>query len=339
MLVVFAGLLACLFVTTHGATPSAGPREFYDAVESLTNHHLLRDAEALHLHAHRFRLPRPLDDIVFCVPQKNGNRYFASLMHVLHFGGPPRSVADMLKRMPEYDYSMPGPTDRVWMLARNPYSRVLSLYLHKVAGLCKFGSLGCQDIGEQMKFAGILGYNASAPPSFAAWVDLLATVMVRLQEHGIDPCMVDKHFCSQASGCAWRGAKEVMVLRVEEQWKWFQPLVSLLSSVGLQRDSLVGHGWKPFTGMPCFYAPAGNCSDMARTRTPPLVDHIHGTGASGSICEHYTPRAMILIQSVYAGDFSLLGARPSAVSVEKARIACGPMAFPAAGYDDSLSCR
>ena len=87
----------------------------------------------------------------------------------------------MLKRMPEYDYSMPGPTDRVWMLARNPYSRVLSLYLHKVAGLCKFGSLGCQDIGEQMKFAGILGYNASAPPSFAAWVDLLATVMVRLQ--------------------------------------------------------------------------------------------------------------------------------------------------------------
>ena len=41
-----------------------------------------------------------------------------------------------------------------------------------------------------------------------------------LEEHGIDPCMVDKHFCSQASGCAWRGAKEVMVLRVEEQWKW-----------------------------------------------------------------------------------------------------------------------
>ena len=95
--------------------------------------------------------------------------------------GPPRSVGDMLKRISEYDYSALSSTDRVWMLARNPYSRVLSLYLHKIVGLCKFGSLGCKDHGERTKFAGIMGYNASAPPTFSAWVDLLAHVMVRLQ--------------------------------------------------------------------------------------------------------------------------------------------------------------
>ena len=87
----------------------------------------------------------------------------------------------MLKRISEYDYSALSSTDRIWMLARNPYSRVLSLYLHKVVGLCKFGSLGCKDHAERMKFAGILGYNASAPPAFSVWVDLLARVMVRLQ--------------------------------------------------------------------------------------------------------------------------------------------------------------
>ena len=127
--------------------------------------------------------------------------------------------------------------------------------------------------------------------------------------------MVDKHFCSQTSGCAWRQAKEVMVLRLEEQWRWclactytrvcsticcvekvsdielarFEPLVALLSSTGLHPDSLSGHLWNPFTGLPCFYAPAGNCSDsMTRTPKPPIVDNIHGTGASDAVGEHYT---------------------------------------------------
>ncbi|OLP91747.1 hypothetical protein AK812_SmicGene26521 [Symbiodinium microadriaticum] len=231
--------------------------EFYGSVESLTNHHLLRDAEALHLHAHRA----------------------------------PRSVGDMLKRISEYDYSALSSTDRIWMLARNPYSRVLSLYLHKVVGLCKFGSLGCKDHAERMKFAGILGYNASAPPAFSVWVDLLARVMVRLQ------------------------AKEVMVLRLEEQWRWFEPLVALLSSTGLSPDSLSGHLWTPFTGLSCFYAPTGNCSDsMTRTPKPPLVDHIHGTGASDAVGEHYTPQAAFLIRRIYESDFNLLGYEESPTS-------------------------
>lgn len=315
MFVVLVGFSSFQYAQTHGASMTALFDEFYGSVESLTNHHLLRDAEALHLHAHRFRLPRPLDDIILCIPQKNGNRYFASLMHLLHFGGAPRSVGDMLKRISEYDYSALSSTDRIWMLARNPYSRVLSLYLHKVVGLCKFGSLGCKDHAERMKFAGILGYNASAPPAFSVWVDLLARVMVRLQAHGIDPCMVDKHFCSQTSGCAWRQAKEVMVLRLEEQWRWFEPLVALLSSTGLSPDSLSGHLWTPFTGLSCFYAPTGNCSDsMTRTPKPPLVDHIHGTGASDAVGEHYTPQAAFLIRRIYESDFNLLGYEESPTS-------------------------
>ena len=69
----------------------------------------------------------------------------------------------------------------------------------------------------------------------------------------------------------------------------FEPLVALLSSTGLSPDSLSGHLWTPFTGLSCFYAPTGNCSDsMTRTPKPPLVDHIHGTGASDAVGEHYT---------------------------------------------------
>ena len=62
----------------------------------------------------------------------------------------------------------------------------------------------------------------------------------------------------------------------------FWPLVRAL---GLTSEQLMGEAWRVFSGMPCLYG--RNCTDRVAP-TPPLVDRIHGTGASQLLAEHYT---------------------------------------------------
>ena len=109
--------------------------------------------------------------------------------------GAPGSVDEMLQGMSRYDHTLVQETDRVWILARNPYSRILSLYLQKVANACKFGSLGCNDWEEQMKLASIMGYDASKPPSFPAFVELMAEMILRLQAADFFPGFVGLSVC------------------------------------------------------------------------------------------------------------------------------------------------
>ncbi|CAJ1372347.1 unnamed protein product [Effrenium voratum] len=294
-------LLTSLVLACHSESDLRDPfANFHSFAERIELDSMPAALAAGHFYAHRFRLPSPVENIVLCIPQKNGNRYFGALMHLLHFGGAPGSVDEMLQGMSRYDHTLVQETDRVWILARNPYSRILSLYLQKVANACKFGSLGCNDWEEQMKLASIMGYDASKPPSFPAFVELMAEMILRLQANGITACLLNKHFCSQTSGCAWREAKELLVLKLEQQWQWFWPLVRAL---GLTSEQLMGEAWRVFSGMPCLYG--RNCTDRVAP-TPPLVDRIHGTGASQLLAEHYTPRAAALVREIYKADFELL---------------------------------
>ncbi len=67
-----------------------------------------------------------------CVPQKNGNRNFGALFHYLNYHRPPRSSMEVDTKMKAYDRTPVSPCDEVWIVARNPYTRLLSLYLQKV---------------------------------------------------------------------------------------------------------------------------------------------------------------------------------------------------------------
>eukprot|EP00933_Yihiella_yeosuensis_P018019 TRINITY_DN14957_c0_g1_i1.p1 TRINITY_DN14957_c0_g1~~TRINITY_DN14957_c0_g1_i1.p1 ORF type:complete len:314 (+),score=46.47 TRINITY_DN14957_c0_g1_i1:102-1043(+) len=275
-----------------------GRAEVFHANHSVRLH---SSVKVRHLFAHRFRFPKPFEDTILCVPQKNGNRNFGSLLHVMYFGGPPKSIEELLQGMATYDYTQVLPNDKVWMLARNPYTRLLSLYLQKAANRCSSGNLGCGDQYAQAH----LGYRGSETLSFEAFVDVVAQ---RSFESRGDPCLIEKHLCSQVSGCAF-GVHQLLILKLERQKDWF---VNFAANLGLDNSKLFGNDWLQISGKPCFYTPTGNCSDMFTTplsgsKRSTVVDNVHGTGAEAQLLQHYNPRTAALVFELYKEDFAALG--------------------------------
>eukprot|EP00931_Biecheleriopsis_adriatica_P078832 TRINITY_DN52249_c0_g1_i1.p1 TRINITY_DN52249_c0_g1~~TRINITY_DN52249_c0_g1_i1.p1 ORF type:complete len:596 (+),score=97.44 TRINITY_DN52249_c0_g1_i1:26-1813(+) len=279
---------------------------FHKAVGSLKLVAGFEDARANHFFAHRFRLPRPLDDTVLCVPQLNGYRYFASLLYVGRFGSPPTSVSDLRHQMQEHDYSYVSSSDTVWIIARNPYLRLLSFYVQRIAKPCSSRIDRCTPDDQQVKLGKLLGYSAAEPPSFEGFAELLAYFVDYLRGVGLDACSVNINLCSQVSGCAFREAQALAVLKLEKQSEWFVPFTSL---IGLKKDHVQARDWEVFGSNPCFHTDNGNCSDMLRcsSRHSECFGDLHAEKTGRLLSDHYTARAATIVRALFAEDFELLG--------------------------------
>ncbi|KAK3284373.1 hypothetical protein CYMTET_7973 [Cymbomonas tetramitiformis] len=118
-------------------------------------------------------------------------------------------------------------------------------------------------------------------------------------------CSINRHLCSQVSGCTEEG-KKITMLKLELQPKWFPCFAHTL---GIGKDELEGDQWQIFAGKPCFYSPTKNCSDWAKVDESPKMaaDHDHATSATSHITEHYTPEAARLVSEIYSDDIATLG--------------------------------
>lgn len=214
-------------------------------------------------------------------------------------GTVPTSIEDVIDQMYTYSAREVSSCDRVWLVARNPYTRILSLYLQKVAGACVSGGLGCRtDYDDQQ-----LGKNVTSFEDFVAAVAEKASS----KPHGA--CGIDDHLCSQVSGCLFAAAADVAVLKLERQATWFPCLVDTL---GVAHEALAGPKWQNVSGQPCFYAPTGDCSapllsTVDGAPSVPVVDHVHGTGADAAVSQHYTAKAAAVVTELYREDLEALG--------------------------------
>ena len=84
--------------------------------------------------AHRLRFPKRCGHTVLCVPQKNGNRDFSLLIYAMTYGAIPQQEMAMDTKLKHAGLSMTtvSTRDTVYVVSRNPYTRLLSLYLDKV---------------------------------------------------------------------------------------------------------------------------------------------------------------------------------------------------------------
>jgi len=255
--------------------------------------------------AHRFQFPGKRNDTILCVPQKNGNRNFGGVLHMMWFGSPPSSFDEVVKVMPKYDFTQVSPCKQVWIVTRNPYTRFLSLYLQKVSVNC----LHDQSVDKKLclleknRLAFKLGYEASKPPDFPEFVHLVDRWTTKYGNH---LCSIDHHMCSQVAGCVFRDAAALRVLKLEEMSTWFP---SFAEELGLTENDLSGSKWTSFSGQPCYYTSTGDCADMLKTieKTDHVVlDHVHATSASSQTAV-YTPEAAALVYKFYKKDFEILG--------------------------------
>ena len=71
---------------------------------------------------------------MLCVPQKNGNRDFSLLIYAMTYGAIPQQEMAMDTKLKHAGLSMTtvSTRDTVYVVSRNPYTRLLSLYLDKV---------------------------------------------------------------------------------------------------------------------------------------------------------------------------------------------------------------
>ena len=84
--------------------------------------------------AHRLRFPTQCGRSVLCVPQKNGNRDFGLLIYAMTYGQIPQQEISKREKGKHPDLWMTTvtATDTVYVVSRNPYTRLLSTYLDKV---------------------------------------------------------------------------------------------------------------------------------------------------------------------------------------------------------------
>ncbi|KAJ1461209.1 hypothetical protein M885DRAFT_508080, partial [Pelagophyceae sp. CCMP2097] len=83
----------CLNATDAPETPTQTPSQCLPGfmVDKKARLESASSAPPLSCEAHRFRLPAGAGPRVLCVPQKNGNRDFGLLVHLLHYGTLPES--------------------------------------------------------------------------------------------------------------------------------------------------------------------------------------------------------------------------------------------------------
>ena len=268
--------------------------------------------------AHRLRLPAKHGRSVLCVPQKNGNRDFMLLLYALYYGAPPESSAAMdyalgvtatsASGKRPLSFSTVDAGDDVYFVSRNPFARLLSLYLDKVLRCFHVGDRdpeaapGAHCSHDLLKLSGAFdGFeprrrprDAPSFPRFVALVDNATRTR--------DLCALDHHLCTQVSGCALSGAKSVTVLRLEDEADWFPCLARKLGF-----PDLAGEGWRKWKAQPCFFAPSGNCGDAPGAPRAKVVGSVHATDATSKIDDYYDVAAADVARRLYADDFALLG--------------------------------
>jgi len=256
--------------------------------------------------AHIFIVPESLRNTegqspLVCVPQKNGNRQFGGLLYAIWNDKPPPSAEAVVEDMKRWEIKkLPSSMNNshVYFVARNPYTRALSLYLQKVVNDCVSASkYGCQ--------SGYLGMSSET--SFKAFVDSVEQKVARAGSL----CAVDHHLCQQVESCltTTHVAQEVTIVRLEEQSSWFPCFVQ---QTGMN-STLLDNGWANFTGQSCYYSATGDCKDMLRSIEPNKVEvmtgDVHATGASkvDRLRVHYDAKTAETISRLYADDFRILG--------------------------------
>ena len=171
-------------------------------------------------HSHFFQLPSPANsqgkNSTICIPQKNGNRNWGGFAFAAWRRRAPASIDAMLKDMRHWERHSLTVDDTIqeYFFARDPYTRLLSLYLQKVVSECTSGGqLGCS---QGLRYLGL-----SKNTSFAYFVQHVW----RLTEGNPRRlCAVDHHLCSQLESCyssVSGSGKHILVLRLEEQAKWW----------------------------------------------------------------------------------------------------------------------
>ena len=116
--------------------------------------------------SHFFQLPSPANsqgkNSTICIPQKNGNRNWGGFAFAAWRRRAPASIDAMLKDMRHWERHSLTVDDTIqeYFFARDPYTRLLSLYLQKVVSECTSGGqLGCS---QGLRYLGL-----SQNPSFA----------------------------------------------------------------------------------------------------------------------------------------------------------------------------
>ena len=267
--------------------------------------------------AHLFALPHCPNahrDGVLCVPQKNGNREFGALVYASRHNRPPTlqeafSARDMKKwSLKESDVDS---NKKVYFIARNPYTRMLSLYRDKVL---KSNKAASESSGkERSKVRGLL-FNGLSFHENTTFAEFVATISTEMENTNRTLCDIDHHLCPQVTSClsTTSNAGEVVVMKLEEQSFWFN---CFIDDVAMDMSLLRGEEWIAYSGMPCYYAPSGSCSSDASTvsmdtsEVEVATGHYHSTGSSqlSTIVANYDEATAERVTNLYADDFAALG--------------------------------
>jgi len=240
---------------------------------------------------------------LLCVPQKNGNKQFGGFMYAAWNNKPAIDGYGVDSDMSHWDHhqlpdNKESKKSHVYFVARNPYTRILSLYLQKVVNACiSVGQKGCDRHGWK-------GMNSKR----TSFKDFVKRVAEKAETKG-STCAYNVHLCQQveSSLTATLAAKDVTIIRLEEQSCWVPCLVK---QIGV-KSALLSKGWEAFSGSSCYYTATGDCSDMLRSIDPSKVGvttgNVHATGASNKFAEYYDAETAAIVSRLYADDFRILG--------------------------------
>ena len=258
------------------------------------------------IHSHTFQFPPPRDNSFLCVPSKNGNKNWGGLFFRLWYGETPesgRQVTDIMGKFSVYEYDQN--LDRMWMVTRSPYVRLLSIYIEKI----KCGPAGC----HHQYLEGFERFRHRGNITFEQFVEVLYDDVVKKRDPArVQPiqrtaelCHIDHHLCPQAACLFKLQNNRVRILKLEEQGKWFRDFTKCF---GIGVEEVVGKDWIPFSGQPCFYTPNGDCTDALQVdKSAHLIsDKVHGKGAVDKLLEYYTPRAAEMATYLYQYDLDML---------------------------------
>ena len=238
---------------------------------------------------------RPL----LCVPQKNGNKQFGGIVYAAWNEKPPKSgevVDSDMSHWETHALDSNIEASHVYFVSRNPYTRILSMYLQKVVNACVSGQKGC-DKGQWK------GMNSTT-----TFKEFVKHVAEKSEKKG-STCAYNPHLCQQVESCLspTLSAKDVTIIRLEEQSCWFPCFVK---QIGV-KSTLLKHGWTEFSGRSCYYTATGECQDMLQSIDPETVGvatgNVHATGASNKLAEYYDDETYEIVSRLYADDFRILG--------------------------------
>lgn len=252
--------------------------------------------------AHLFKV----GEKVMCVPQKNGNRNWGGFVLYLTRGKVPRNATQVVSQMATFSTDF-GPVlsnlkrkpkqKSFFIIARNPFSRVLSQYLNHVA---VGGCIATKDTNAKLGCNQHTSNHAATPDHFRKWVK---DMMTKAWLHdGLGLCAREHHLCQQAKMCALQcfNAAQVRVLKLERQADWYDGFLDQLGLDHAQREGLHGEAWVPFSSQPAFYT-------KPTADNPVTVDAVHATNATGRLLDFYDAATAEIVAKTYADDFAAFG--------------------------------